>query len=73
MQLALPLTLQPHRSVAHLTLNFFFLVPTLDQRRDVLWKGLNFATLGSLGVGVSELYREFVNGGGHSGDGYASS
>lgn len=47
-------------------------IPTLDQRRDVLWKGLNFATPGSLGVRASELLREFVNGGGRLGDDYAS-
>lgn len=67
-QLALPLTLQAHRAVAHLTLNFFFfcLVPTLDQRRDVLWKGLNFATFGKFrsrcvgtSPGVCEWWRTF--------------
>lgn len=72
VQLALPLTLQPHQSVARLTQLFFWFL-SLAQRRDVLWKGLNFATLGSLGVGVSELHPEFVNGGRRAGDGYASS
>lgn len=51
----------------------FFLLPTPGQRRDVLCKGLNFATQGTLGVRLSELRREFVNGGGDSGDAYAAS
>lgn len=47
---------------------FFFccLVPTLDQRRDVLWKGLNFATFGKFrsrcvgtSPGVCEWWRTF--------------
>lgn len=48
------------------TFFFFCLVPTLDQRRDVLWKGLNFATFGKFrsrcvgtSPGVCEWWRTF--------------